>query len=313
MKIIFFGSSSFSIPVLKSLLDSDHEVVAIVTTPDRKQGRGQKMAPNELKTFALSTQKLIFDPPKLNDPKILELLEPLKPDFLVIASYGKIIPENLFRLPKLAALNVHPSLLPKYRGASPIQSAILNGDVETGVSVAEITEKLDSGDIFGSVTTSIFPDENAFELSERLSGLAAELLESVLLNFLSGKVTRIAQEEGNATYAKKIEKQSGRIDWNAPAFVIHNQVRAFFPWPSSFTFLNKKRIKVVKTGIVNCRCHQTLPVGSIVSTDENVLHIVTGSDCLLIYELHPEGSRSMTANEFLRGYSRSNELKFSDQ
>ena len=168
MKIIFFGSSFFSLSILNALLNSAHQIVQIVTTCDQKKGRGQKMAPNEVKLFALEKNLPVIDPAKLNAPEIELALSVLKPDFLVVAAYGKMIPNSILKLPRLAALNVHPSLLPKYRGASPIQSAILAGDSETGVSIAEVTDKLDAGDVFGQSKTEIEEEIGRASCRERV-------------------------------------------------------------------------------------------------------------------------------------------------
>ena len=299
MNIVFFGSSSFSIPVLERLIHSKHSVIQIVTTPDQKKGRGQKVQPSLIKTFAEAKSIPVLAPKKLKEPEIVKAIQSLVPDILVAASYGKLIPPSIFKLPKVAALNVHPSLLPRHRGASPIQQALLEGDAKTGVSIAEITAELDSGDIFAQVTVEIQPHENAQELSDRLAVLASNLIVSVVDQFSWNKVTRSPQDNSKATYAKKIDKDFGRIHWNQPANKIHNQIRACVPWPSAFTFLAGKRLKVLEAELL--RQIQTAPPGKISGIRHEGIEVQTQSGTLLIKRVQLEGRNEMSAYDFAMG------------
>ena len=301
MKIIFFGSSEFSIPILESLLSSKHSVVHVITTPDRKKGRGQKLSSSIVKTFAEDQKLPVSNPEKLSVTAVTETLKRLAPDFLVIASYGKIVPESIFRIPKSSPLNVHPSLLPRHRGASPIQSAILEGDQKTGVSIADVTKELDSGDIFAQIETEIRENENAHALSERLAEMGSKLLLQVIDQFSSGKVSRMKQDSTKATYAKKLTRDSGQINWGKSAVYIHNQVRAYYPWPSAFTSFHGKRLKILETRISKMREDNNMP-GAIANIErDKSIHVVTQNGLLEIIRVQLEGRREMNAFEFALG------------
>ncbi|OGW86280.1 MAG: methionyl-tRNA formyltransferase [Omnitrophica bacterium RIFCSPHIGHO2_02_FULL_46_11] len=301
MKIVFFGSSDFSIPVLKALVASNHSVVHVVTTPDKKKGRGQKLASTVVKEFALSHKLPVSAPEKLSDPSVSATMQKLDADMLVVASYGKLIPSSVFTIPKVAALNVHPSLLPKYRGASPIQQALLNGDQQTGVSIAEIIKELDAGDVFSQVTTHIDKDENALELSHRLGEMAGLLFLKVIQQFENGSVVRTPQDAAQSTYAAKLEKESGKIDWGKSAEQIHNQVRACFPWPSAFTFFRGKRLKICKSRVTATDSKAMKPgtIVEIIPADGVRVQAVPGT--LEVLQVQLEGGREMSASEFARG------------
>lgn len=301
MNIIFLGSSSFSIPVLEALVNSKHRVVHVVTTPDRKKGRGQKMAPTEVKYLALEKGLACSSPEKLRDESLVETLKTSAPDFLVVASYGKMVPNAMIALPKLAPLNVHPSLLPKYRGASPIQSAILSGDRKTGVSIAEVTSELDAGDLFGQVTTEIGENENTEALSARLAVLGGKLLLEIIEQFGRGNVRRTAQDSALATMTHKIHKDTGKIDWNKPAGEIHNLVRASFPWPAAFTFFHGKRLKILSTFLGDTSAAATKPGTVLDLSKEGAIIVATRSGPLRLRQVQLEGRKEINAAEFARG------------
>ena len=302
IRIIFFGSSTFSLPILSALLSSTYSVVQVVTTPDRRKGRGQKVLPSVVKIFAQEKGLPLVDPEKLSEPKIAETTRKLEPDFIVIGSYGKIVPHAIFKSPQVAALNVHPSLLPKYRGASPIQQAIIEGDSVTGVSIAEVTDQLDAGDLFGHVSTKIDEHENALELSSRLAQLAGTLLLGVLEKFLSKTVGRTPQDGSEATYAKKLDKGFGNIHWTKSVLEIHNQIRACVPWPSAFTSLYGKRVKIIKSDFLKEDARGEHKAGSIVDiVPNNGIHVQTGSGILILKQMQLEGRREMDGYQFALG------------
>ena len=303
MKIVFFGSSEFSIPILQSLLSSSHSVVLVITTPDRKKGRGQKLGASIVKRFAEETHLPVAAPEKLSISSIVEQVKKIAPDFLVIASYGKMVPESIFTLPKIAALNIHPSLLPKHRGASPIQSAILEGDRKTGVSIADVTKELDSGDLFAQIETEIGENENALELSERLAEIGSKLVVKTLEEFCVGKISRMKQDPSQASYARKLHRDCGQINWEKPASYIHNQVRAYYPWPSAFTFLVGKRLKILETRLIKT---QATAIGNTPGTITDVIpnkaiHVQTQNGLLELIHVQLEGRREMTAFELALG------------
>jgi methionyl-tRNA formyltransferase len=301
MNIIFFGSDSFSIPVLNKLLQEKFSVQKVVTTPDTKRGRGQKLMPSLVKEFATEKNLSIVAPNKLLNVQLVDELQSIEPDFLVIASYGKMVPPAIFKLPKHAALNVHPSLLPKYRGASPIASSILNGDRETGVSIAEITKDLDAGDVFGQISTPIRINETAAELTARLSEGAADLLVTVIRAIAKKQAVRKPQDDKLSTYASKLTKQIGKIEWSKNALQIHQLVRACQPWPSSFTFFKTRRLKIVQTLLVNDTAKHD-PPGTIldISKDRGII-VQTGSGCIALMQVQLEGRREMLAYDFAVG------------
>ena len=302
MKIVFFGSSEFSIPVLEAILSSKYAVSQVITTPDRKKGRGQKIASSIVKTFSEERRLPVLTPEKLSMLEVVEKIKRAAPDFLIIASYGKMVPKSIFSIPKIASLNVHPSLLPKYRGASPIQSAILNGDTETGVSIAEVTSELDSGDIFAQMKTKIGENENAFELSDRLSKMAGKLLLEVIHQFEAGKISRTSQDSSKSVYAGKINKEAGKIDWRESAIKIHNQIRAYYPWPGALTLFHGKRLKILKAQVVESSAKQEKTPGTILKIDSGGgIQIQTQTGILELLRLQPEGRREMSASEFARG------------
>lgn len=301
MRIVFFGSSQFSIPVLRSLVASKHSVVHVVTIPDRKKGRGQKIAPSVVKAFAEEHRLSVSAPERLSVSSVVENIKTLAPDLIVIASYGKIVPASIFEVAKIAPLNVHPSLLPKYRGASPIQSVILEGDERTGVSIAEVTTQLDSGDLFAKTETSIGKNENTFELSERLAEMGAKLLLETIAQLERGVATKKPQDASQATYVKKLARSSGQIDWTKPAQIIHNQVRAYYPWPSAFTWFRGKRLKILSS-----RCPTVPTDGSHPGTVTNVgegeaIYVATQTTPLAVQCVQLEGRREMSAFKFALG------------
>lgn len=301
MKIVFFGSSEFSVPILQALILSSEEVVQVVTTPDKPKGRGQKVTPSVVKSFANKNSLPVMAPEKLNRPEVLESLRKMSPDFVVVASYGKLVPDSLLKIPKVMSLNVHPSLIPKYRGASPIPSAILAGDKKTGVTIMEITKDLDAGDIFGQVETPIGSDENALELSERLAHLGSELLLKTIAQFKEGKVSRTPQDHSKATYAKKIGRDSGRINWAVPAVQIHNQVRAYYPWPSAYTFFRDKRLKIIKTALASTIVNLDRPGTLNIDKSAKKVFVQAQDRLLELVYVQAEGRREMSSFEFIIG------------
>ncbi len=299
MNIIFFGSSEFSIPVLSSL-SSCHSIVQVVTTPEKKKGRGQKRSGTVVKDFALIHTLPLSEPEKLSDPKFVDQIQNLNPDFIIIASYGKLVPSSIFTLPKFAPLNVHPSLLPRHRGASPIQRAILEGDQKTGVSIAEITKDLDAGDLFARIETPVNLNENASQLSQRLSNIAAGLLLELIEKLKTGSSKKTPQDSSKATYAKKITKEEGKVDWNRPNLIIHNQVRAYDPWPGAYALFQGKRLKILETELLQTTEKNRTP-GSIAAIDRQGIAVQTQSNQIQLKRVQMEGRKEVGAYEFAIG------------
>jgi len=305
MTLIFFGSSDFSIPALKACLDSGHNVLLVVTTPHKKRGRGLKESPTPVWTLAAEKNLEVENPKNLKSPECLKRIQSLKPDLFVVSSYGKWIPSAWLKVPSKFALNVHPSLLPKYRGAAPINWTILNGDAQTGVTIMEVIDELDAGDIFYQTRVPLKDEEDAEMLSNRLADISYDAILKVLRQIESGKTQKVPQEASKSTYARKLEKADGRIDWNASAAQIVNKVRGLKPWPIAFTeidqqpvqILRSRRAKHAKVGCAEGRPGQLLEINH----KEGTLRVQTGKGGVFIDSVRPAGKKEMTGAAFAHG------------
>ena len=295
------GSGELGCPAVEQLLSSTQdELVAVVTQPDRPQGRKLHLAACPVKQFVTGCGVLVLTPEKCGAPEFITQLAALRPDLIVVATYGQFLPRTLLDLSPHGVINVHPSLLPKYRGAAPIQWAIANGETETGVSIIYLTEKMDAGDILVQECLPIAPDDTAAILSPRLATLGAELLLRVIGDIRAGVVKRRPQNDALATRAPLLHKADGCLNWSQPAVVLHNRVRGFFPWPGCYFLLSRnpeKRVKVLKTSVA---AGSGAP-GSILQADANGLVIAAGHDALRLLEVQPEGKQPMTAAAFING------------
>ena len=245
MKIIFFGSSDFSIPPLEYCLRSGHKISAVITTPDKPKGRGLRLEPNPVRAKCIEVGLLTFGPSSLRDLEWVKKITSLEPDLFVVASYGRLVPTPWLSLPRKAALNIHPSLLPKYRGAAPIAWQILDGERETGVSIAEVTSELDAGDIFCQLRIPLDETETAATLSRRLSELAVKALEKVLNDLESGRLQRTPQKSEESSYARKLTKEDGELKFTEPAEMLTRKIRAFDPWPGTFIPFQDKSLRII--------------------------------------------------------------------
>ena len=301
LRVVFFGTPEFAVPTLRRLLDSRHPVVGVVTQPDRPRGRGQKVSSSPAKALALEHRVPVIQPDRLRTPEVVEALRAWNPDVGVVAAYGKIIPEAILNLPRLGMINVHASLLPKYRGAAPVHRAIIDGERETGVTIMRVEKLLDAGPMLAVVTRPIGPDETSDVVERDLAELGAPLLVSVLDRIGAGDVTQELQDFMLCTYAPKLTKEEGLIDWTLPSLYIHNRVRGLYPWPHAYTYLDGRRLIVLKTRRVDDRTDA--PPGTIVDRS-NGLQVATGhGERLALERIQPEGKRPMTAREFLSGHS----------
>jgi methionyl-tRNA formyltransferase len=298
LKIVFFGTPEFAVPSLRALLAGSDPLVGVVCQPDKPAGRGQQLAAPPVKRVALEAGVQVLQPQKLRTPDFAELLRPLAPDLIVVAAYGKILPKSILDLPRHGCINVHASLLPKYRGAAPIQWAILRGEERSGVTIMQMNERMDAGDILLQRETPIGPDETHGELQARLAELGAAALIEALARLRAGTLTAVPQCEADMTLAPMIKKEDGRIDWTQPAVAIACMVRAFNPWPSAFTFLGDKLLKIHKA-------HATAAAGTASPGTITALHdgisIATGSGTLVLQELQLEGRKRLSAADFVRG------------
>jgi len=309
MRIVFFGTGDFGVPAVKRLLGAGHDMVLAVTRPDTRMGRGWKVKPAPIKAILEKTAPgmNVLQPEDLSDKDFLSFLEGARADVFVVIDYGSMLKKNILDMPKKYCLNLHPSLLPRYRGASPINRAILEGDEQTGNTVIRMNERMDAGDIISRETTAIGEHEDAVSLSERLARSGAELLIKTLDEIAAGTEKLTPQDEEKATYAPKLRKSEGKIDWNQDARSIVLKVKAFKPWPGAYTYLNGKMLKITQASVEDVSSADVSP-GSVISAGP-ALVVSTGKSAVRIAVLQPEGKRPMTSDEFLRGHDVSKDTK----
>ncbi|MBK7230387.1 MAG: methionyl-tRNA formyltransferase [Ignavibacteriales bacterium] len=302
MKIVFMGTPDFAIPSLKILLKNNHQILAVVTTTDKERGRGQKVTFTAVKQFAVENNIPVYQPEKLKgNNEFVEQMKSLNPDLFVVVAF-RILPKEVFDIPKFGSFNLHGSYLPKYRGAAPIQWALINGDEETGLTTFKLAEKVDTGNIYLQEKVKINPDDNFETLHDRMSLVGAELVYKTVTMIESGNIELQAQDNSLASPAPKITKETCLIDWSKPASEIHNLVRGLSPHPVAYFLHNNKVIKIYKTEIVK---DLNLKPGEIHQTKTELI-IGCGKDSLLILEIQQEGKKKMQTEEFLRGYKFSN-------
>jgi methionyl-tRNA formyltransferase len=311
MRIAFIGTGEIGVPTLRMLWEwREHDLVGIVTQPDKPVGRDQKLTPPPIKAasqqldaaYAMSECKRelpVFQPPRIKTREAIEAICRLNPDVIVVMAYGQILPRQVLDIPTIACLNLHASLLPRWRGAAPIQAAIAAGDRETGITVMYMDEGLDTGEILLQRKIGIAPTETGRSLHEELAKIAPESLREAISLLAKGDAPRIAQESHLRTYAPKLERDDGRIDWNEPAAVLERKIRAFDPWPGAFMNFGSRKLKIFRATIVD----RSGNPGEFLSA-ENDLVIATGKGALLVDEVQLEGKRRMSAADFLRGHSR---------
>ena len=297
------GTAELSGASLEKLFgDKRYSVLAVVTQPDKPKGRDLKLTPSPVKVLAEKLNLPILQPLKARDEKFISELRELKPDLIVVVAYGQILPQTILDLPPFGCLNVHTSLLPKYRGAAPIQWAIADGEPETGVTIMKMDAGLDTGAILSTHRTPILPTDDSQILHDRLAQLGAELLIETISTFVAGRISPQAQPAEGSTYAAKIKKEDGRIDWNLSAQKIWNRLRAFTPWPGAFTFLKTELkpqlLKIWKVEVVG----KSGIAGTILSADKTGIVVGCGENALRILELQREGGKRLTAEQFLAGF-----------
>ncbi len=300
-RIVFFGTPSFAIPILQDLLKGPDQVVGVVTQPDREKGRGRKVVLSPVKELALRHGLIPFQPEKAREETFQEELKSLQPDLMVVVAYGQILPGSVLNIPKYGAVNVHASLLPKYRGAAPVARAILNGEKVTGVTTMLMDPGMDTGDILLQAETPIGNDETCEMLLDRLSLLGAQLLRETLEKLKAGDIRPIPQDHTKATFAPPLKKEDGHIDWKRTAEEIDRRVRAFNPWPGAYTKLDGKLLKVY-TGEVR----EKVPsgkAGTVAWVGSEFIEVETGKGAYLLKEVQLEGRRRMAIREFLSGHS----------
>ena len=300
MRILFMGTPSFAVASLRRLVEDGHEVCGVFTQPDRPKNRGHKMMPPPVKEYALSVGLSVYQPEKMRDGTALSLVQQLQPELIVVAAYGRILPREILEAPALGAINVHSSILPKYRGAAPINWAILNGEAVTGVTIMYMAEGMDTGDIILCRETEIGPEEDAQELTERLAELGADALREAMVQLSAGTVVRIPQNGENATYAPMLTRELSDIDWTRGARQIHDQVRGLIPWPCAKTDLLGKTVKVFRTTVGGPTSAEP---GAVLSLGKQGIEIACGDGwSIVITELQPDGGKRMSAAAYLAGH-----------
>lgn len=300
MRIVFLGTPEFAVASLKALVEANHDVPAVYTQPDRPKGRGQALAASPVKLCALEEGIAVRQPLKVREPAVIEELREWQADLMVVVGYGQIIPQAVVDLPRLGIVNVHASLLPKYRGAAPIQWAVASGERVTGVTTMQIDAGLDTGAMLLKAETPIGPEETAAELSLRLAQLGAELLVRTIDGLACGAIAPEPQDESKATWAPVLKKEDGLIDWTWPASTVHNRARGFFPWPGAYTHFRGKRLNIVR-----CRpaaIPQPAEPGSLYSHERSLYVSCGGGTSLELLEVQMEGRKAVTAADFLNGH-----------
>ena len=301
-RVIFMGSPEFAIPALDHLVQSEHELVAVYTQPDRPTGRGRALAPPPVKKAALEHGIEVLQPATLRDAAEAERLTALKPDVAVVAAYGQILPRNVLDIPEFGCLNIHPSLLPLYRGATPIPAAILAGDADTGVTIMLLDAGMDTGPTLSKIVVEIEPEDTTASLTTKLADAGAELLGETLPLWLDRLITPQPQDESRATYTSPITKEDGLIDWRLPAVDIWRRVRAFYPWPGCYTHWRRKLLRIHEA--VPLRKESKLTPGKVITLESGqpaVVGVETGKGILGLVSVQLEGKRAVAASEFLRG------------
>ena len=313
MRIVFIGTGEIGVPTLRALLDSEHEIIGIVTQPDKPVGREQSIEPPPIKKVitrsgGFQTPKAfwagkpplleVLQPARIKDPQTIEEIRALNPDLIVVIAYGQILPRDVLEIPRLACLNLHASLLPRWRGAAPIQAAIAAGDCETGITVMYMDEGLDTGDILLQRNVEILPTDTGGSLHDRLALIAPEALLESLRLLAAGNAPRIPQDNARGTYAPKLKREQGQIDWSESAEVIERKIRAYNPWPGAFMKVDYQNLKIFSASVVDFSGQS----GEVLRIDKELI-VAAGKGALSLSEVQLEGKRRMTAAEFLRGHA----------
>jgi methionyl-tRNA formyltransferase len=302
MRIVFMGTPAFAVPSLAALLTSQHSVAGVVTQPDRPKGRGHELAASPIKQLAMRHKIPILQPLKMKDPAFLNALSAWQPDLIVVTAFGRILPKVILDLPPHGCINVHASLLPKYRGAGPIQWAIIKGERETGITTMLMDEGMDTGAILLQERTAITPDDTAGTLSSKLADIGGRLLIDTLARIQNSTVTPKPQDQSQATMAPLLKKEDGLLDWTLSALDLANRVRGLFPWPGAYTYLGEDRWVVLKASVLD-RSGATVPPGTIVDATKEGLAVATGDGVLRIMEFQAANSRRMSVAQYLAGHT----------
>jgi methionyl-tRNA formyltransferase len=311
MRVVFIGTGGIGVPALQALLQSgEHQLTGVVTQPDKPIGREQRIEPSPIKKALIGTEMPILQPARIKDRQSMEQIRALLPDIIVVMAYGQILPRTILEIPSLACLNLHASLLPRHRGATPIQAAIASGDSETGITVMYMDEGLDTGDILLQHKIDILPTDTGGSLHDRLAQIAPEVLLEALKLLAQGNAPRVPQDNSLATYAPKLSRENGRIVWTEAAKVVERKIRAYNPWPGAFAILTDRpghelKLKILSAQIVDGKGRP----GEALCADNRGLIVATGEKALSLQKVQLEGKSRMRAHDFVRGHARLLERK----
>jgi len=297
MKLIYMGTPPFAVPPFESLISAGHDLAAIVTRIDKPAGRGKTITQPAVKLAAQVHRITVLQPRRVREPEFIEVLRSYQPDAIIVAAYGQILPTSILTLPKLGCINIHASLLPSYRGAAPINWAIINGEQQAGITIMQMDEGMDTGAILLQEAILVSPEDTAGTLTEKLSQLGSTMIVKALTLAGSGGLTPRTQDNSGATLAPLLKKTDGLIDWTGSANMIHNRIRGMNPWPGAYTFLDSRMIKILRSEAAG----GSEEPGRLFQRDNNTLEAGTGSGMLRILDIQLEGKRPMSAGEFLRG------------
>jgi len=302
MKILFMGTPDFAVPSLQALIDAGHEICGVFTQPDKPKNRGMKLQAPPVKETALAHDIPVFQPVSVKDGAALEIIRELAPELIVVAAYGRILPNSILEYPEKGCINVHSSLLPKFRGAAPIHWAVISGETETGVTIMHMAQELDAGDIIDQVRTPIDPDESVEAVHDRLADLGGKLLVEVVEKIANGTAQRVPQDSTQATYASMLSREMSNIDWTQSAKAIHDKIRGLSPWPSASTdVISGSAIKIF--GSVNTGEDTSAQPGTVVGAGKMGIDIACGDGKILrVTQLQAAGGKRMAAADYLRGH-----------
>ncbi len=300
LRVAFFGTPAFALTTLERLHGSAHGVALVVTRPDRPRGRGQRLTPSPVKDFALRHALPVLQPERLKDDAFIASIDGARLDMAVVAAYGRILPPSLLSIPRLGFVNVHASLLPRWRGAAPVHRAILAGDRETGVTIMRVVPELDAGPMLAKQPVAIADDDTSVTLERRLAEIGAELLVETADRLAAGPVEEEAQDESAVTFARRLERSESRIDWESPGVVVHNQIRGLQPWPGATVMFGGRRLILLQS-LVDARVHRS-PPGTVLDVDRDSFVVACGEHAVRILRVQLEGRGAATVREFLNGH-----------
>jgi methionyl-tRNA formyltransferase len=300
LRLLFFGTPAFAVPTLERLVGSPHEVVAVVTQPDRPRGRGQQIQPEAVKRAAEGLKIPVLQPERLSDPRWLRSIQALSPDLGVVAAYGRILRQELIDLPRLGTINVHASLLPRWRGAAPVHRAIIAGDRTTGVTIMRVVLALDAGPMLATAETEIQPLETSRELESRLATLGATLAGATINRLAAGPIDEMPQDDASMTYADRLTRHDSVIDWARPAQVVHNQIRGVQPWPLAGALMKGRRVMFLRSAVGDASTLQAAP-GTVVAVDSDAFTVAAQPGGVRILEIQEAGRAPMSVKAYLNG------------